>query len=155
VRNINSDITFSPDGHRIAYVRANDPEIGKYRLLTATVDGNDEKVLQTVEVGSSTDFAQHVAWSPSGNQIAYQLVQPDGATGGIELFDLETGNARRPVSYTHLDVYKRQRWVLGFCRLDRVRSSQPFRWVNLLQKAQPLTNRMSPQPPPCRSWSTY
>jgi Tol biopolymer transport system component len=99
VRNINSDITFSPDGHRIAYVRANDPEIGKYRLLTATVDGNDEKVLQTVEVGSSTDFAQHVAWSPSGNQIAYQLVQPDGATGGIELFDLETGNARRLATF--------------------------------------------------------
>jgi eukaryotic-like serine/threonine-protein kinase len=99
VRNVNSDITFSPDGHRIAYVRANDPEIGKYRLLTATVDGNDEKVLQTVEVGSSTDFAHHVAWSPGGNQIAYQLVQPGAATGGIELFDLETGNARRLATF--------------------------------------------------------
>jgi serine/threonine protein kinase len=99
VRNINSDITFSPDGHRIAYVRANDPEIGKYRLLTATVDGNDERVLQTAEVGSTTDFAHHLAWSPSGNQIAYQLVQPGAATGGIELFDLETGNARRLATF--------------------------------------------------------
>jgi serine/threonine protein kinase len=99
VRNINSDITFSPDGHRIAYVRANDPEIGKYRLLTAMVDGNDEKVLQTVEVGSTTDFAHHVAWSPGGNHIAYQLVQPGAATGGIELFDLETGKARRLATF--------------------------------------------------------
>jgi serine/threonine protein kinase len=99
VRNINSDITFSPDGHRMAYVRANDPEIGKYRVLTATVDGNEEKVLQTVDVGSSTDFAHHLAWSPSGNQIAYQLVQPGAATGGIELFDLETGNTRRLATF--------------------------------------------------------
>ncbi|MGA8441377.1 MAG: protein kinase [Candidatus Sulfotelmatobacter sp.] len=99
VRNVNSDITFSPDGHRISYVRANDPEIGKYRLLSATVDGNDEKVLQIVEVGSSTDFAHHLAWSPSGNQIAYQLVQPGAAMGGIELFDLETGNARRLATF--------------------------------------------------------
>ena len=99
VRNVNSDITFSPDGHRIAYVRANDPEIGKYRLLTATVDGNDEKVLQTVEVGSSTDFAHHLSWSPSGKQIAYQLVQPGAAEGGIELFDLEAGNARRLATF--------------------------------------------------------
>ena len=98
VRNINSDITFSPDGHRIAYVRANDPEIGKYRLLTATVDGNDEKVLQIVEVGSSTDFAHHLAWSPS-NQIAYQLVQPGAATGGIELFDLEAGKSHRLATF--------------------------------------------------------
>jgi serine/threonine protein kinase len=99
VRNVNSDITFSPDGHRIAYVRANDPEIGKYRLLTATVDGNDEKVLQTVELGSSTDFAHHLSWSPSGKQIAYQLVQPGAAEGGIELFDLEAGNARRLATF--------------------------------------------------------
>jgi eukaryotic-like serine/threonine-protein kinase len=99
VLNVDSDITFSPDGHRIAYIRANDPEIGKYRLLTSLSDGNDEKVLQSVEIGSTTDFAHHLAWSPSGNQIAYQLVQPGAAEGGIELFDLEAGNARRLATF--------------------------------------------------------
>jgi serine/threonine protein kinase len=99
VRNVDSDITFSPDGHRIAYIRVNDPEIGKYRLLTATSDGNDEKVLQIVEIGSSTDFAHHLAWSPSGSQIAYQLVQPGAAESGIELFDLEAGHARRLATF--------------------------------------------------------
>jgi serine/threonine protein kinase len=46
VRDIDTDITFSPDGRRIAYARANDPEIGVYRLLTSGLDGNDEKLLQ-------------------------------------------------------------------------------------------------------------
>jgi serine/threonine protein kinase len=99
VRNVNSDISFSPDGHRMAYVRANDPEIGKYRLLTAAWDGSDEKVLQILEVGSSTDFSHHLAWSPSGSQIAYQLVQPGAAAGGIELFDLESAHSRRLATF--------------------------------------------------------
>jgi eukaryotic-like serine/threonine-protein kinase len=99
VRNVESNITFSPDGHRIAYVRANDPEVGKYRLLTATMDGNDEKVLQIVQIGSSTDFAHHSAWSPSGKEIAYTLIQPGNAMGGIDLFNLETGNARRLATF--------------------------------------------------------
>jgi serine/threonine protein kinase len=99
VRNVESNITISPDGHRIAYVRANDPEVGRYRLLTATMDGNDEKVLQIVQIGSSTDFAHHPAWSPSGKEIAYTLIQPGNAMGGIDLFNLETGNARRLATF--------------------------------------------------------
>ena len=39
-------ITFSPDGHRMAYVRANDPDVGKYRLLTANLDGSEETILR-------------------------------------------------------------------------------------------------------------
>jgi eukaryotic-like serine/threonine-protein kinase len=99
VRNVASDITFSPDGRRIAYIRANDPEIGKYRLLTATLDGNDEKVLQIVQIGASSDYAHHLAWSPNGNQIAYSFIQPENAMGGIDLFDLQAGNARRLATF--------------------------------------------------------
>jgi len=94
MRTVDSEITFSPDGHRIAYIRWDDPAIGKYRLLTATSDGNDEKVLLE-EVGSP----HHLAWSPNGNQIAYQLPQPGAALGGIELFDLEAGNTRRLATF--------------------------------------------------------
>ena len=41
-----------PDGKRMAYMRANDPDAGKYRLLTANLDGSDEKVLQIVDCHS-------------------------------------------------------------------------------------------------------
>jgi eukaryotic-like serine/threonine-protein kinase len=91
LRDIDSDITFSPDGRRIAYSRHNDPELGKYRLLTATLDGNDEKVLRIVQIGAGTD-ARTVAWSPSGSQIAYD--DRGNAFGGIEVFDLDTSKAR-------------------------------------------------------------
>jgi eukaryotic-like serine/threonine-protein kinase len=92
VRDIDSDFAFSPDGHRIAYARANDPDIGKYRLLTATADGNDEKLVQ---IGSSDDLTRHVAWSPSGNQLARQVTHPGDDLGGIDLIGLNTFKSYR------------------------------------------------------------
>jgi eukaryotic-like serine/threonine-protein kinase len=88
VRDVDSAFTFSPDGRRMAYIRANNPETGKYRLLDADLDGSDEKVLHIAPMGS---LARWVAWSPNGKQIAYPEVQPGDALGGINLFDLNTG----------------------------------------------------------------
>ena len=65
VRDVDTGITFSPDGHRMAYARANDPEVGKYRLLTANLDGSDETILQ---IAASMDgrFPRIMSWSPDG-----------------------------------------------------------------------------------------
>jgi serine/threonine protein kinase len=85
-RDVDTDVAFSPDGHRIAYARANDPEVGKYRFLTATFDGNDEKVWQ---IDAAADMPRYLAWSPDGRHIARALFQPGNALGGIELFDVD------------------------------------------------------------------
>ncbi|MFZ0923667.1 MAG: protein kinase, partial [Candidatus Acidiferrales bacterium] len=45
VSDIDTNIAFSTDGKRIAYFRTNDPVVGQYRLLSANLDGSDEKVL--------------------------------------------------------------------------------------------------------------
>jgi WD40 repeat protein len=45
VQDIDSGITFSPDGQRMAYVRQNEPEAGKYRVLSASLEGSNEKVV--------------------------------------------------------------------------------------------------------------
>jgi eukaryotic-like serine/threonine-protein kinase len=92
VRDIDSDITFSPDGHRIAYARANDPEIGKYQLLTATLDGNNEKVLQ---IRPSNELSRYLSWSHGGNRLARPVVQPGNDLGAIDVFDIDTGKTDR------------------------------------------------------------
>jgi Tol biopolymer transport system component len=71
VHDVDSDITFSPDGLRIAYIRQNKPEVGKYQLLTNALDGNDEKTLQVLPL-TNTPF--DLAWDPDGKQIAWQPV---------------------------------------------------------------------------------
>jgi serine/threonine protein kinase len=96
VRDIDSDIAFSPDGKRMAYLRANDPEIGKDRLLSADLSGNDEKVLRIVPIVEASGF---LTWSPDGQQIALSRFQPDQALGGIDLFDISSEKTQRLVTF--------------------------------------------------------
>jgi eukaryotic-like serine/threonine-protein kinase len=99
VRDIDSGIAFSPDGKRVAYMRANDPEVGKYRLLTADLSGSDEKVLQIAPL--NTGNPQNLAWSPDGRDLALTQFQPDDqALGAIDQFDLSGGKERRFATLT-------------------------------------------------------
>jgi serine/threonine protein kinase len=87
-QDVDSAFTFSPDGRRMAYIRGNDPEVGKYRLLSANLDGSDEKVLY---IAPLTGLARSLSWSPDGKKIAYPEFQPAGAFGGLNLFDINSG----------------------------------------------------------------
>jgi len=90
VHDIDSGISFSPDGRRITYVRHNDPELGKTRLLTATSEGSDEKILHIV---SRDEFWRSPAWSPDGKTIAL-LFDPGNGFSGMKQFDIGTRRAR-------------------------------------------------------------
>jgi len=103
VRDIDSGVTFSPDGKRMAYMRANDPEVGKWRVLTANIDGGDEKVLQ-IEQGQNP--SQYVAWSSDGNEIAESLMQPGNALGGIDVLDVTSGKARSVARFDDKRVFE-------------------------------------------------
>jgi serine/threonine protein kinase len=94
-RDVDSDVTFSPDGQHIAYARDNDPEVNKYRLLMASMDGSGEKVLQA---GPALEYPLFLSWSPNGNEIIYDLFLPDQALGAIDVFDLRAGKAHRFVT---------------------------------------------------------
>jgi serine/threonine protein kinase len=90
VRDIDSGVTFSPDEKRMAYTRGNDPEVGKYQLLAANVDGTDEK---TVAKGPFSDAPRSVAWSPDGKQIA-EVGSWAGDVSAVRFLDLASGNSR-------------------------------------------------------------
>jgi serine/threonine protein kinase/Tol biopolymer transport system component len=66
VRDVDGGPAFSGDGKRMAYIRDNDPEVGKYRLLSSNLDGSDEKILH-IALGSS----ESLSWSPDGKRIAF------------------------------------------------------------------------------------
>ena len=86
VRGIDSDITFSPEGHRLAFARANSPEIGKYSLISVNLDGSDEQSLFVATPVSDTPTA--LAWTPGGKEIGFRLFKPDKALGGIGVFSI-------------------------------------------------------------------
>jgi serine/threonine protein kinase len=91
VRDVDSAITFSPEGKRLAYVRENDPEVGKFQVLMANADGTDEKMLAGGLLYASR-FA--VAWSPNGKQIASAIPGLNDATSAIQLEDVASVKTR-------------------------------------------------------------
>ncbi len=64
---IDSPVTFSPDGKRLAFTRNNNPVVGQGNLLTTNVDGTDERVVSTRELPNAL-FSP--AWSPDGKVLA-------------------------------------------------------------------------------------
>ena len=63
LQDVDTNLTFSPDGGRLAFVRANDPEVGKYRLIVANPDGGEETVLHIAPTPTNL-ISNAVAWSP-------------------------------------------------------------------------------------------
>ncbi|MGA2981369.1 MAG: protein kinase [Terriglobales bacterium] len=103
VRDIDSGIGFSPDGHRIAYIRGNDPEVGKYRLLSANLDGNDEKVL-LIAPAPGNNSPVFLAWSPDGKQIALSEPSTDAALGAIGIFNFNTNKVEQLAAFEDKSV---------------------------------------------------
>jgi serine/threonine protein kinase/Tol biopolymer transport system component len=99
VQDLNTGVSFSPDGRRIAFARMNTREVEKIQLLTANADGTDEKA---VRAGASTAFIQGVAWSPDGKQIASSLDSSAENLGAIRLVDVAISKMRTLARFNNL-----------------------------------------------------
>jgi len=88
VTDIDSNITFSPDGHQFAYFRDNAPEPGKFQLLIHTLGSGEDRVLASGPVSTNLFFP---AWSPDGTKIACVILQPTNAITGLVTIEVATG----------------------------------------------------------------
>jgi len=102
LHDIDSGVSFSPGGKRMVFVRANDPEAGKFRVLTANPDGTDA---ETLYGGPTTvDRSVLVAWSPDGKQIASLFSFAHGALSEIQLADAASGKLQPLARYKDRDL---------------------------------------------------
>jgi serine/threonine protein kinase len=83
---VDTDIAFSPDATRIAYSRGGDPVVGQWRILSANLDGSDERILH-IEPDAAFP-PQSLSWSLDGTLIAYSLFVSNKSLSGIGLLNL-------------------------------------------------------------------
>jgi eukaryotic-like serine/threonine-protein kinase len=91
VTDIDSNVTFSPDGKRVAYMVDNDPTPGEYHLATRSLSGSEEKDLTH---GPMSEVLFSPAWSPDGKTIVASIAQPGDAHSGVVAIDVESGKRK-------------------------------------------------------------
>jgi Tol biopolymer transport system component len=94
ISDMDSNITFSPDGKKFAFVRFDNPEPGKYQLILHSVENGEEKVLAG---GPNSDALHQPAWSPDGKVIVGPVI--DIASGLIRLGAVDVASGQRKAFY--------------------------------------------------------
>ena len=88
--NIESPISFSPDGRQFAYVRQSSPQGPTSQLMVANADGSDARPIATGKLVVDWFNERGPSWSPDGKFIAVgkDRLNASGFSTGISLFDL-------------------------------------------------------------------
>jgi Tol biopolymer transport system component/tRNA A-37 threonylcarbamoyl transferase component Bud32 len=90
---IDSTITFSPDGRRLAFYRAGFPERGSTSLIVADVDGANPRALATTRGQQFfvPAFFAAPSWSPDGARIAASIHDVKTQDAGLVTVDVASG----------------------------------------------------------------
>ena len=91
VTDVDTNITFSPDGRTLAYSVMNNPELGKFRLVTYSLETGEAKTLVT---GKMSQALYGPAWSPDGKSIACVVYGSGGALSVLVTVDARTGEQK-------------------------------------------------------------
>jgi serine/threonine protein kinase/Tol biopolymer transport system component len=80
----------SPDGKQVAYIRENDPDVGRWRLLIANADGTNEHTLASDALSKGNPNT--ITWVSQSN-ITIGLISVVGAVTDLIPYDPATGKA--------------------------------------------------------------
>jgi serine/threonine protein kinase len=115
-KDVDSNATFSPDGKNVVFIRVNDPDIGKWRLIETNADGSNERVLY---IAPEQISQKSVAWSPDGRRVAVAIADVGSSiAGSISMFDFASSQLRPFVEFhdkapTQLTWSPDDRWLLA------------------------------------------
>jgi len=107
LRDIDTSVTFSPDGKQFAFVRGI-PDKGTLTLIVANADGSGERKLTSIVGDISTAGLLSPAWSPDGKTIIFTSLMP---TAGGQLNEYTVGSGAVRALYSTRGSIGRPRWL--------------------------------------------
>jgi Tol biopolymer transport system component len=119
---VDSNISFSPDGKQFAFMRYDNPVAGRYQLILHSVDDGSERVLAS---GSNSQNLFYPTWSPDGKTIACSQAHPVNFLEGLVLIDIASGKQSTFYASTK-QLFEGARWLpdgSGFVGLIRSQST--------------------------------
>jgi serine/threonine protein kinase len=103
VRNVDSPVTFSPDGIHMAFIRNSYPATEKRSLILCNLDGTDQKIAATQP---RTSFDTLPAWPSKGNEILLATVGPAQGQTTLSMLQLSSSRAVTLVHFDDLPIYR-------------------------------------------------
>jgi eukaryotic-like serine/threonine-protein kinase len=95
---VDTNVMFSPDGSKIAFIRQNDPDVGKFQIITANPDGSNQQMLLSA---AQNDFGRPYpdigGWSPDGSQMLITVSGPEAAACVLVIVDANNGKTLRRI----------------------------------------------------------
>jgi serine/threonine protein kinase len=88
ITDVDSNVTFSPDGRSLAYTVQNNPELGKFRVVTYSLETGESKTLVT---GDISQTLSDPVWSPDGKTIVCVIFHQGDALTSLIAVDASTG----------------------------------------------------------------
>jgi serine/threonine protein kinase len=105
---VDSNITLSPDGKKLAFVRYDNPEAGKYRLIVQpTEDGEDESTLAS---GPNSQSLYAPAWSPDGKTIVCGQLHATDVWESLVEVDVASGR-QTPIFSSNEQFFQSPTWL--------------------------------------------
>ena len=90
---VDSNVTISPDGKQVAFMRYDNPEPGKYRLIVRPVQSSDADE-RTLVSGSKSQGLYNPSWSPDGKVIVCNRLNVGGALPSLAAIDPADGKQK-------------------------------------------------------------